>query len=248
MNNQRRCSCCRSIDHDIRTCPQYIDEIDENLIINFTENGNNAVFPLTMSRPIIYKLGDKYGLDRNLNHNYYLERLILIYLHLGEQRRQERRDRRNAENQRRLMEEQILRQRNLPTLVIQDNTDTPVAQVIVPFPLMAQPGRFQNILSIQDLNALRNSFQQLSMEIESEIVAREEETAPKFVFDPTKFTDENIQCDCPVCYETAPSVLTNCNHTYCHGCIVKMINHRNNQVSCALCREKVTTVYLQNME
>jgi len=248
MNNQRHCSCCRAIDHDIRTCQQYIDDIDANLIANFSENGNNAVFPL-LSRSIFHKLGDKYGLDRNMNNNLYLERLMIIYMHLGEQRRIERRNQRNAENERRLMEERLLRQQNhRPTLVIQDNTDTPVAQVVVPFPLMAQPGRFQNILSIQDLNALRSSFQILSMEIESEIIAREEDTAPKFVIDPSKFTEENIQCDCPVCYETAPSVITNCNHSYCHGCIVKMIDSRNVHVSCALCREKVNTVYLQNIE
>ena len=241
MNNQRRCSCCRSMDHDIRTCPQYIDEIDENLIANFTQNGNNAVFPLTMTRPIVYKLGDKYGLDRNLNYNYYLERLILIYLHLGEQRRIERRNRRNMENERRLREEQ-----NRVTLRIEENSDVPIAQVIVPFPLTARDGRFRNILSIQDLNALRSSFQQLSFEIESEIVTRQEETTPKMVVDPSIFTDENRECECPVCYETAQSVITNCNHSYCYGCISKMINLRNTHVSCAMCREKVNTVYMQN--
>lgn len=242
VNTNRRCSCCERIGHDIRNCAVHIDRINDNLIRDFTDNGNNAVFPL-LNRRIIRKLGDKYGLSREMNDNQYVERLVLIYSHLGEQRRLERRNRRNEENLRRLREEQVFR--NLPTLLIQEPTNAPVAQAVVPFPLTPYEGRFRNILSLQDLDILRNSFQQLSMEIEQEIVTRTEDTKPKFVVDPSKFTEENMQCDCPICYEWETSVLTNCSHSYCMGCITNMINLRNdNHVSCALCREKVTTVYM----
>lgn len=243
MSSQRRCSCCRQTDHDIRSCQVYVDQINDNLIADFTQNGNNAVFPLTISRPIVYKLGDRYGLSRDMQYNAYLERLVMIYIHLGEQRRQERRDRRNAENQLRLIEEQ---RRRRPTLIIQDNTNVPVAQVIVPFPLNPAMGRFRNILSIQDLNALRDSFQQLTMELEVELVDRKMETAPILVVDPSKFTEDTLMCECPICYETRPSVLTNCSHSYCHPCIKTMIEIRTDTVSCALCREKVNTIYVPN--
>lgn len=243
MSSQRRCSCCRQTDHDIRNCQVYVDQINENLVADFTQNGNNAVFPLTISRPIVYKLGEKYGLSRNMSYNLYLERLIMIYLHLGEQRRQERRDRRNAENQLRLVEE---RQRNRATLHIQDNTNIPIAEAVVPFPLNPVVGRFRNILSIQDLNALRSSFQTLTMEIEEELVERNYETAPILVVDPSKFTEDSLSCECPICYETRPSVLTNCSHSYCQPCIKTMIEIRTDKVSCALCREKVNTIYVPN--
>lgn len=241
VNTNRRCSCCEQIGHDIRNCAVHIDRINDNLIRDFTDNGNNAVFPL-FNRRIIRKLGDKYGLSREMNDNQYVERLMLIYSHLGEQKRLERRNRRNEENQRRLREEQIFR--NLPTLLIQDPTNSPVAQALVPFPITPYNSRFRNILSLQDLNILRDSFQQLSFEIDQEIVTRTEDTNPKIVVDPSKFTEDTIECECPICYEWRPSVLTNCSHSYCGTCITSMINLRNNNhVSCALCREKVTTVY-----
>lgn len=243
MSSQRRCSCCRQTDHDIRNCQVYVNEIDGRLIDDFTHNGNNAVFPLTISRPIVYKLGDKYGLSRNVAYNTYFERLMLIYLHLGEQRRQERRDRRNAENQRRLEEEQQNRL-NRATLHIIDNTNMPVAQAVVPFPLNPVIGRFRNILSILDLNSLRSSFRQLTLEIEEELIERNTETAPKLVVDPSKFTEDTLTCECPICYETRPSVITNCSHSYCKPCINTMIEIRTANVSCALCREKVNTIYV----
>lgn len=231
MNTNRRCGCCEQIGHDIRNCPVHIEQIDENLIRDFTNNGNNAVFPL-LNRRIIRKLGDKYGLSHQLNDNQYVERLILIYSHLGEQRRMRRQD-------------QIFR--NLPTLFIQEPSNEPVAQVLIPFPLTPIHGRFRNILSLQDLNSLRDSFQQLSMEIEEEIVTRIEDISPKIVIDPSKFREDNQECECPICYEYGTSVLTNCSHLYCATCITKMINQRDNNhdhVYCALCREKVTTVYM----
>ena len=237
---QRRCSCCRSVEHDIRSCPQYVDNIDQNLIADFTQHGNNAPFPLTLSRPIVYKLGDKYGLSRTLNYNAYLERLILIYSHLGEQRRLERRARRNAENEQRLREEG---QNHLPTLVLQDPNRISVAQVVIPFPIAPQEGRFRNILSLQDLEGLRTSFNQLRLEIEEEIVFRIDNSIPKRVLDPSKFTEETLVCDCPICYETKLSVITNCSHSYCVPCMDKMIEIRNNHVSCAMCREKIHTIY-----
>ena len=249
MSSQRRCSSCRQTNHDIRNCPVYVNGIDTELIDNFTENGNNAVFPLTIRRPIVYKLGDKYGLSRNLNYNTYLERLILIYIHLGEQKRQARRDRRNAENQRRLEEEQQYYRLNRATFHIQDNTNIPIAQAVVPFPLNPVMGRFRNILSIQDLNALRSSFRQLTLEIEEELIERNtEETSPspKLVVDPSKFTEDNLICECPICYETKPSVITNCYHSYCKSCINTMIEIRTANVSCALCRENVNTIYVVN--
>lgn len=243
VNTNRRCGCCEEIGHDIRNCPFHIERIDANLIRDFTNNGNNAVFPL-FNRRILRKLGDKYGLSRQLTDNQYLERLILIYSNLGEQRRIERRNRRNEENQERIRQEQIFR--NLPTLLIQEPTNNvAIAQALVPFPLTPNNGRFRNILSLQDLNSLRDSFQQLSFEIEHEIVERIEGTSPKFIIDPSKFTEDNLECECPICYEYGKSVLTNCSHLYCGSCINKMIHQRNNNhVSCALCREKVTTVYM----
>lgn len=243
MNAPRRCSCCRSVDHDIRSCQQYVDEIDTNLIADFTQHGNNAVFPLTLSRPIVYKLGDKYGLSRTLHYNTYLERLILIYSHLGEQKRIERRERRNAENQRRLAEESR-RRVQLPTLVIQEDNNISVAQILLPFPILPQEGRFRNILSFQDLDLMRSSFRQMTLELDAEIVFRQEETIPKRVVDISKFTEETMVCECPICYETSNSVITNCSHSYCVPCIDRMIELRNNQnVSCAMCREKIHTVY-----
>lgn len=242
VNTNRRCSCCEEIGHDIRNCLVHIERIDANLIRDFTNNGNNAVFPL-FNRRIIRRLGDKYGLSRQLNDNQYVERLILIYSHLGEQRRMERRNRRNEENQERIRQEQIFR--NLPTLLIQEPTNSPVAQVLIPFPLSPVHDRFRNILSLQDLNSLRDSFQRLSFEIDQEIVTRTEDTSPKFIIDPSKFTEDNVECECPICYEYETSVLTNCSHLYCRTCINKMIHQRNDTyVSCALCREKVTTVYM----
>ena len=243
VNMNRRCGFCERPGHDIRNCQAHINQIDTNLINDFTDNGPNTAFPL-LNRRIIYKLGDRHGLARNLTYNVYLERLILIYIHLGEQRRQERRDRRNLENARRLMEEQQNRAPVRPTIMINDNTNTPVAQVLVPFPLTPQVDRFRNILSIADLDAIRDSFRQLTFEIEEELVFRETETIPKIVVDPSKFTEENTVCDCPICYELKPCVLTNCSHSYCEICISKMIDARSDYVSCALCRERVNTLYV----
>jgi len=243
VNTNRRCGHCERAGHDIRNCQAHINQIDINLINDFTSNGPNAVFPL-LNRRIIYKLGDKHGLARDLNYNVYLERLILIYINLGEQRRQERRERRNLENARRLMEEQQRRAPVRPTIMIQDNTNTPVAQLLVPFPLTPQVDRFRNILSIVDLNAIRESFRQLTFEIEEELVFRETETTPKTVVDPSKFTEENRICECPICYEMKPSVITNCCHSYCEICISKMIDASRDYVSCALCRERVNTIYV----
>jgi hypothetical protein len=248
MSVDRRCSHCREIGHDIRGCQSYIDFLDERLIHDFTQNGNNAVFPL-FNRNILRKLGDKYGLSRELNNNVYLERLILIYSHLGEQRRIERRNRRIAENEIRLQEErENRRQREMPTFHIRDNSIEPIAQVVVPFPISANQHRFRNILSIQDLNALRDSFVQLTFEIENEIIVRYEDTAPKIIVDISKFNEENKECECPICYETTPSTITNCDHYYCYGCISTMIDVRNEFVYCALCREKVNTLYIQSAE
>lgn len=244
VNTNRRCGFCERTGHDIRNCQSHINQMDSNLVRDFTDNGPNAVFPL-LNRRIIYKLGDKYGLSRDLTYNVYLERLILIYTNLGEQRRQERRDRRNLENARRLAEEQQRRFR-FPTIVIQDNTNTPVGQVLVPFPMIPQPGRFRNILSTADLDALRESFRVLSFELEEEIVYRETETIIEVEVDPSKFTEENTVCECPICYELKPSVLTNCSHTYCEPCVSKMAEARRDHLFCALCRERVTKIYFQS--
>jgi len=246
MSADRRCSHCREIGHDIRVCQRYIDFLDERLMHDFTQNGNNAVFPI-FNRNILRKLGDKYGLSRELTNNVYLERLILIYSHLGEQRRIERRNRRNAENQRRLQEERQ-REIQIPTFRLQDSVIEPIAQVVVPFPISANPNRFRNVFSIQDLNTLRDSFVQLTFEIENEVIARHEDTAPKIVVDISKFNDENRECECPICYETTPSTITNCHHSYCYGCISTMIDVRNEFVYCALCREKVNTLYIQSAD
>jgi hypothetical protein len=242
MSVDRRCSHCREIGHDIRVCQRYIDFLDEKLVNDFTQHGNNAHFPM-FNRNILRKLGDKYGLSREITDNVYFERLILIYSHLGEQRRLERRNRRNAENQNRRQ-----REREIPTFIIQDSIIEPIAQVVVPFPISANPNRFRNVFSIQDLNALRDSFVQLTFEIENEIIFRNEETTPKIVVDISKFNEENRECECPICYETTPSTITNCSHSYCYGCISKMVNVRNDFVYCALCREKVNTLYVQSEE
>jgi len=242
VNMNRRCGFCERPGHDIRNCQAHINQINNNLINDFTDNGPNTAFPL-LNRRIVYKLGDIHGLSRNLNYNNYLERLILIYIHLGEQRRQERRDRRNLENDRRLFEEQQRRAPVRPTIMINENTNTPVAQILVPFPITPQAGRFRNILSVPDLEAIRESFRQLTFEIEEELVFREIETAPVFESDPSRFTEENTVCECPICYELKPSVLTNCSHSYCETCISKMIDARRDYVICALCRERVTKIY-----
>ena len=238
----RNCSYCNFAGHDIRNCLEYVNHIDRRLIRDFTQNGN-AAFP-ELPRRMIHKLGDKYGLSRNLTYNIYLERLMMIYIHLGEQRRVAR-DRQNQEN-RRMMEEQ----QRLPTLILADNSGLPVANVIVPFPLAPVVNRFRNILSMDDLNALRNSFQQLSLELETEVVQRQQvqvqiNTPPVFVIDHSKFNEDSLHCECPICYENEKAVITNCDHRYCRSCIDSMIMHGNNTVvTCALCREKIDTIFV----
>jgi hypothetical protein len=246
----RACSHCRNQGHDIRNCAEYINHIDAILVRDFTDNGNNAVFPLFNHR-ILQKLAEKYGISRTLPNNVLYERLILIYSHFGEQNRLERRNRRNEENRRRLLEERAIRENDLPLFVInQDPSPESIAQVVIPFPIRPAVERFRNMISLQDLNALRYSFQQLTIELTEEIDFRLDEwqrSKPEFVMDDTKFTETNRECECPICYENKPSVITNCDHLYCQTCIDTMIEIRNDDVKCALCRETVNKIYFPSI-
>jgi ankyrin repeat protein len=51
----------------------------------------------------------------------------------------------------------------------------------------------------------------------------------------------NIQDkECPICYENTVQKQSNCKHNYCTECIQK---HYNNNSSCPICRQQLTTFY-----
>jgi hypothetical protein len=52
-------------------------------------------------------------------------------------------------------------------------------------------------------------------------------------------------CDCPICYESVPSIntiKTNCKHSFCGDCIIKFIDKSStlSELHCPMCREHIT--------
>jgi len=68
---------------------------------------------------------------------------------------------------------------------------------------------------------------------------------PKFNIQIKKASIENASCDCPICYEsvlTKKSIKTNCEHSFCGECVIKLLDksNQNNHLNCPMCREKIT--------
>jgi len=68
---------------------------------------------------------------------------------------------------------------------------------------------------------------------------------PKFNIQVKKASIENASCDCPICYEsvnTKKSIKTNCDHSFCGECVIKLIDKSNHldHLNCPMCREKIT--------
>lgn len=56
--------------------------------------------------------------------------------------------------------------------------------------------------------------------------------------------------DCPICLNIIPTnmgVVTNCNHSYCRGCVTDLIDtSQEKTINCSLCRSKITNLDFQN--
>jgi hypothetical protein len=189
------------------------------------------------------KLAEKHGLSRQLSSQELIQRLCIIYTHLGEQLRQTRRNQRNLEN---------IRETPPPprsTISFHNNV---LNMSNVHLPIRHVSNRFHHTtLTDDDLNELRRTFNILSEEISEELYQRELIIEPKYtvVVDSGKFNTISTACECPVCYETQYPVLTNCDHAFCGDCIKQMSKTaRSDYISCALCRSVVTTIFVSNIE
>lgn len=67
-----------------------------------------------------------------------------------------------------------------------------------------------------------------------------------YVLDKYRNSHDDESCECPICFDaiTYETVLvTNCNHKYCSGCVMKYLDtciEKSKSPCCALCREKYT--------
>ena len=60
-------------------------------------------------------------------------------------------------------------------------------------------------------------------------------------------TTLNGDLECPICLEDSDSIkvkFRECNHFTCLECLVQLIIHSNNNVTCPLCRKLVNSYYM----
>jgi hypothetical protein len=73
------------------------------------------------------------------------------------------------------------------------------------------------------------------------------------IYDLSDDTEEDTVEECAICFDNINSsdrVILNCNHQFCGVCINDYIKKYHNEIelSCALCRTKITTVSVKNAE
>lgn len=58
-------------------------------------------------------------------------------------------------------------------------------------------------------------------------------------------TEAESEMECPVCYDTKPSIKTNCDHTLCKDCFTGIIHKSDMHVgpSCPMCRTTIETIH-----
>ncbi len=73
------------------------------------------------------------------------------------------------------------------------------------------------------------------------------------IYDLSDDTEEETVEECAICFDNINSserVVLNCEHQFCVTCINDYIKKYNKQqeLSCALCRKRITTVGVKNAE
>ena len=219
-NQQRRCSRCGESGHNIRSC---ILDLDKRIIEEYSQNSFTE-FPTLHIENKLNKLCQKYGLSiTNITDNQKKERLHNIYLTLGRQ---------HALNQ-------ILQRQRQTSLYRPSYLPPP------PPPSTTHQTMIMAYLSLFYLQGIdlgnghghgRTNQSQNRRHIPS----------VQIVVDPSKFTKNIDEGDCPVCYEECGNmIITDCNHSYCQPCISSYMNTINkNILPCPLCRENIKNVFV----
>jgi len=234
MSLQRRCSGCNHIGHNISTC---IKNIDEEIIIEYDRRILTDIpstfperFHQNLNKTHIDQLCRKYGLAITPNRTTNLQRLHLIYLHLGRRRRL---NQINISFQE--LRERIETRRNRPILY-RPSYLAPISEEV----LIDQQN--QAINDINNLSIITSQMMQLRQELDTK------KPTIQIILDKSKFVaNHNVDVgECPICYENCSNlVTTDCNHLYCQSCFSKLINTVNKcTLPCPLCRENVRHLFV----
>lgn len=234
MSNDRRCSGCNQIGHNVRSC---IKQLDENIILEYSTRIFNNISIEFLSGIIpsdtkLNKLCQKYGLAINVTNNIKLERLHNIYMHLG------RLHRRNTINENYLR----IRMRN-------PNNIGQRLNIYRPSYLTARNHENEHVRRrIPDnrqlgIYSILNRMHTLTILNEPPTI---KQPSIQIIVDKTKFVENTDICECPICYEECHNaIITDCNHLFCQTCTSKLINNINtNKLPCPLCRTNINNVFV----